>query len=75
MFGVTSCTHSRDVGVKCEGIATVNVYVHAILAELPYLVKAFTPSHLTVCEVIVLKKKHVSSMSMLGLLMFDSPGS
>ena len=58
VFGVTSCTHSRDVGVKCEGIATVNVYhVHSFVGELPYLVKAYTLSHMTVCEIKFVKRK------------------
>ena len=72
MFGVTSCTHNRDVGVKCEGKATVNV--HSFVGELPYLVRAYTPCHMTVCEIELVKEK-ISSMSMLGLLMFDNPGS
>ena len=30
VFGVTSCTHLRDVGVKCEGIYTSSI-THMVL--------------------------------------------
>ena len=37
VFGVTSCTHGRDVGVKCEGIFMISlclIYVDAWFAHV-----------------------------------------
>ena len=35
VFGVTSCTHSRDVGLKCEGMYSKWEYIYSNVFSFP----------------------------------------